>query len=111
VAWSAQNQPNLSMCFGGGNPSGRLAPMPVAVEKSFAMDFARICRVAKSITARTEVVTVDRRRRGPDGVPEDQLPVVEVWRTVGGRRKAQGLGIDKYVFEPQRDGSVSYGPA
>jgi hypothetical protein len=103
------NRISLHMCFGGGNPTGRLGPMPVAVEKSFAMEFAKVCRVARSITARTEVVNIRQTTGGPADVPEDQWPVTSVHRTVGGQLKEPGM-INKYVFMPQADGRPLYGP-
>ncbi len=102
------NRISLHMCFGGGNPSGHLAPMPVDPANSFAMAFARICRVARSITARTHLVNILRKTSGPSNVPQDQWPLTDVQRTVGGRHQAPG--IDKYVFEPQADGRPLFGP-
>jgi hypothetical protein len=97
---SVINRISLHMCFGGGNPTGRLAPMPVAPENSFAMAFARICQVARSVTARTEVVNI-LTRTNPAGA------VTDVQRTVADRHQQPG---DKYVFEPRGQGRVAFGP-
>jgi len=102
------NRISLHMCFGGGNPTGHLGPMPVGPANSFAMAFARICRVARSITARTHVVSISRITSGPANVPQADWPLTDVKRTVNGRHQAPG--IDKYVFRPQPDGLPLFGP-
>jgi hypothetical protein len=102
------NRISLHMCFGGGNPLGRAAaPMPVPVERSFAMAFARVCEYTRSVTARTDLVNIEVLSTPQPGVPRDQWPVSSVHRTVGGQVKHRGV-INKYVFERQAGGAVSY---
>ena len=98
----------LHMCFGGGNPLGRAAaPMPVPVERSFAMEFAGACQYTRSVTARTDLVNLEIATTPQPGVPRDQWPVNSVHRTVGGQVKQRGT-INKWVFERQPGGAVTY---
>jgi hypothetical protein len=88
---------SLHMCFGGGNPTGRLGPMPVAPGRSFAAEFTRICRCAQSVSARTDVVSMQTTSQAG--------AIVGVQRIVGDDSRHKGSG-DKYVFTHTGNGNI-----
>ena len=102
---------SLHMCFGGGNPNGLENVMPVDPKKSFAMEFAKICRVAKSVTARTDDVNIQVGTKGGTHFKSeaDKGNISSVKRIVGEEGRYKG-NLDKYIFSKKDDGTVDCKP-